>query len=94
MMWIKDCTRREFIDLMQAPPPQYRGSNLFGFGQDRDQQSSSELPYGRTELQLLWPDNQESGSKFPRVVVVNEGKVQDFLAWVVTYFPNHRPFTA
>jgi hypothetical protein len=79
---------------MQAPLSARGGPNLFGVGQDRERQSSSELPQARAELQLLWADDHESFSRFPRVVVVNEGKAQDFLAWVVTYFPNLRPFTA
>jgi len=92
MMWIRDCTRREFIDLMQAPLSARGGPNLFGVGQDRERQSSSELPQARAELQLLWADDQESFSRFPRVVIVNEGKAQDFLAWVVTF--DHLPHTA
>jgi hypothetical protein len=94
MMWIRDCTRREFIDLMQAAPSTHGGSNLFKLGQDGERRKSFELDRGRAELQLLWPDSEGSSSKEPRVVVVNEGKAKDFLAWVVTYFPNHRPFTA
>jgi hypothetical protein len=93
MMWIRDCSRREFIDLIQAPSAN-EGSSLFRFEQDRERQTSSDLPTSRTELQLLWPESEGASSRFPRVVVVNEGKAQDFLAWVVTYFPNHRPFTA
>jgi hypothetical protein len=94
MMWIRECSRREFIDLMQVPSSEHEGTTLFRSEPDRDRRNYSDLPFSHAELQLLWPESEGASSRFPRVVVVNEGKVQDFLAWVATYFPNHRPFTA
>jgi hypothetical protein len=93
-MRIRDTTRREFIDLMQRTGSVNEATGLLWHRELGDQLGSAELPSARAELQLLSRDGEERGANLPRVVVVNDGTVQDFLAWVVTYFPNHRPLTA
>ena len=42
---------------------------------------------------LAWEENDDKGA-LPRAIVIEHDKRRDFLAWVVTYLPEFRPFTA
>ena len=42
---------------------------------------------------LAWEETDDEGA-LPRAIVIDHDKKRDFLAWVVTYFSEFRPFTA
>lgn len=49
---------------------------------------------GDDDLLLVWRDTPVGIHALPRAIVVAEGVIPDFMAWVSTYFRNIRPFTA
>ena len=68
MMRIVDCTRREFIDLLQSPSQELRSPGLLWLNEGRAGRVTAELPPPRSELQLLWPEWDGKQGPFPRVV--------------------------
>ncbi len=45
-------------------------------------------------LYLIWKDDPRETQVLPSVIIVANGHLRDFFAWVLTYFPNYRPFSA
>jgi hypothetical protein len=95
-MLVKSVSRKEFLDLLQTP----------GVLERRDLQSTERLSASyrnSDDLQLIWSEDDLSDADdrsrvsrptVPRIVVVGAEKKRDFLAWVWTYVPEFRPFTA
>jgi hypothetical protein len=95
-MLVKSVSRQEFLDLLQA-----RGTI-----ERYDVHSTDWIdPPSRhaDEIQLIWSDedlatrsdrDKQELPTIPRIVVLASEKKRDFLAWVWTYLPEFRPFTA
>lgn len=86
-MWIKISTRKEFLAIFQP-----RGQMELGSVRQTD--SVSSIPRGRDELGLVWCEDPRQRWSLPEAVLLDQNKHRDFLAWVLTYLPNFRPFTA
>lgn len=85
-MWIKGATRKELLGIFQSDQPIELGNV---------QQTESVWPaYVPDELQLVWRENPIQRWTLPVAVILEEGRRRDFLAWVLTYLPDFRPFTA
>src|SRR6266849_2188408 len=95
-MLVKSVSRKEFLDLLQTR----------GVMERHDLHSTERLSTSSRnsdDLQLIWSeddlretDNRSGVSRptVPRIIVVAREKKRDFLAWVWTYIPEFRPFTA
>jgi hypothetical protein len=86
-MWVKTSTRKELLEILQsgrmvASPPIWKAESVPPSFQ------------GGEELQLLWADDPGNRPPPPAAVLVDTDKRRDFLAWVLTYAPSFRPFTA
>src|ERR1043165_5289583 len=80
-------TRTDFANLVLAwKPGQKFGRDLFGSMPDSP-------PYGEM-LWLCWADENDGGSELPRLVIVADDGLADFLAWATTYLPTYRPLTS
>ena len=84
-MWTLESDRRKFLDMLlgnatltQALPVEHLPTIS---------------PKG-DDLYLLWESDPRPRGVPPSVVVVADGRLRDFLAWVSTYLTSHRPFTA
>jgi hypothetical protein len=86
-MWTVAANRKCLLDLVSSRNP---FSNL-------DIQPKERLTpdlLGNKELLFIWREKPRVGNFIPEMIWVTEGKVYDFLAWVSTYLPSFRPFTA
>src|SRR5690348_7678217 len=45
-------------------------------------------------IQAVWRDSDAKVQAFPIAIIVEPNRRRSFLAWVVTYLPQLRPFTA
>lgn len=84
-MWTKTVTRKEFLSIFQSERLEsglaYQADWLPGL-------------YGTDDIQLVWRDNPTDRPSLPVAVVLEKAQFRDFLAWVLTYLPNLRPFTS
>lgn len=86
-MYIWSCDRRRFVDFM------VNGKRL------ASQEVSAVDAIGHFAvnhdmISLVWKRNPAEEFLLPNAIIVAEGQVPDFLAWVSTYFRQFRPFTA
>lgn len=86
-MWIKSSDRKELIDILVGNGSQRaltcRYSDLLPID-----------PIFGDNLYLIWDIDPREHKYLPTLIIVADDKLRDFLAWVSTYFPNYRPFTA
>jgi len=87
MMWIKKVTRKELLGIYQSEGP-------WDLGDIRESDSLRTWPRSAGDIFLIWADNPHERTTLPATVVVERDSQRDFFAWVLTYLPNVRPFTA
>lgn len=84
-LWIGD--RRGFVDFITNRKPINRAN-----------MRTVDIPELTTlrgeDIALLWQNSPDDAFSLPNAVIVAEGTIPDFLAWVSTYFRHIRPFTA
>jgi hypothetical protein len=86
-MYTWSCDRRRFVDFLTNRAP--LSESAVGTADAPD----GIAPRGE-ELVLVWQKPPTEAFALPRAVIVAEESVSDFLAWVLTYFRQIRPFTA
>lgn len=86
-MWMKSVTRKEFLDVIQTERP-------VGPGYEVQAEFGLAALYGADELCLIWREDPGGTRSLPAAVLVKADRRRDFLAWVLTYLPAFRPFTA
>lgn len=87
MIYALACDRRRFVDFLLNQKPivgvELKPLDLIkGFS------------LGKEDLLLIWQRSPQSSFALPNAVIVLENELSDFLAWVLTYFRQFRPFTA
>jgi hypothetical protein len=86
-MWVRRSSRQELLDIVQGKVRPDRG-----YAQRAD---SDSLPLpDSSELLFVW---RELGYRFidlPSAVIMQPGRLRDFLAWTWTYLPQTRPFSS
>ncbi len=87
-MWILSCDRKILTDILFV---NVLSSNLFFLD---DNESFPTEPLVGDNIYLIWGCDPRTIYVPPSLIVLADGKLKDFLAWAVTYFPNYRPFTA
>jgi len=83
-MFLAEMKRAEFLGIVQGERVSPRGIREREFVDDEGFNG---------DMLLVWPDRPEP-DLFPSAVILREGDVRDFLAWVATYVTGFRPFTA
>lgn len=80
-------TRRSLLDLLQSE---------IGSGAASAEASDRPLPFEVDSefVTVLWRDDQRETEGIPDVVLVERERQQDFFAWITTFVPFLRPFTA
>jgi len=86
-MWTSNATRRELLPIAQSEST--RGS-LEACRQD----VRVPLAEKTAELQMIWRDEPGDRLRLPSVIIVDSAARREFLAWVASYLPILRPFTA
>ncbi len=86
-MYLWSCDRRRFIDFLTNRAPLSAGTG-------RTTESVDGIDPRGEELVLLWKKAPTDAFALPRALVVAEDGLTDFLAWVLTYFRQIRPFSA
>ena len=82
-MLIQSASRKEFLDVTQG-----KGNTINLIRSERVYR------LGNEELLLVWRGDSPGLKSLPDVVVVDDERQRDFLAWVWTYVPTIRPLTA
>jgi hypothetical protein len=86
-MFLWTCDRRQFLDFIMNRKPlsgsDVRSTDTIDGGSPRGD-----------DIMLVWQKSPTDTFAMPRAVILAEGRLQDFLAWVSTYFRHIRPFTA
>lgn len=57
-------------------------------------EEGAKLDVGSEEVMLVWRDEPRAAGNLPNVILVEQRKVRDTLAWTATYLPDCRPITA
>lgn len=86
MIYLWQCDRRQFVDFISSRMP-------LPLNCVRHSESLDNISVYGDEVVLVWRKSPMEGFSIPRVAIVQEEKVQDFLAWVSTYLRSIRPFT-
>lgn len=83
----KTVTRRSLLDLLQSE---------IGSSAALAEPSDRPLPFEVDSefVTVLWRDNQLETEGIPDVVLVERDRQRDFFAWITTFVPFLRPFTA
>lgn len=87
MIYFWPCNRRQFVDFI---------ANQKSLNSQEIQKCDSiegGLVQGE-DIMLVWRKSPVDTFTFPCAIIVAEGSMPDFLAWVSTYFRHLRPFTA
>src|ERR1035437_3787880 len=91
-MWIKETTRRELIDIVQAERLEDSGERLFSRYDFKAVSSLSSVD-SPEELLLVWQDDPREVLTLPNLIVT-ASEQRDFFAWALTYLNTLRPLTA
>jgi len=86
-MWTSNTTRRELLAIVQG---ERSGSSLDVRRQD-DHILLDDKP---AELQMIWREEPGDRPRLPSAIIVDCAARRDLFAWVATYLPILRPFTA
>jgi len=87
MMWTRTVDKKELLGFLYS-------EKAGVFLEPRQISSIDELQEpGVGELRVIWGENPKL-RLMPSIVVVPENERRDLLAWVLTYIPHLRPFTA
>lgn len=86
-MWIHSADRSDLIEILQAG---HCGAAVHVRSTD-DLGAHTSDP---NEIVIVWKRDPADEFLLPSVIVVAAGKIQDFLAWTMTYLPELRPLTA
>jgi hypothetical protein len=84
-LWSSD--RRGFVDFLSSRTP-------LSADDVRPVDTLDRVGLQGDEVLLVWGKSPADAFALPRAVIVAEGTIPDFLAWVSTYFRHIRPFTA
>ena len=88
-MKIRTVSREEFLEILL---PRGKTPDLPGAGET--QRSLYAESTGKSyRIGLAWEETDKEDA-LPRAIVIDHDQRRDFLAWVVTYLPEFRPFTA
>jgi len=86
-MWAIHADRKEFLDLITK-------GHLMAAGTQFKPRLDKDLRRTRQSLRLIWRQEPSARETIPNVVLLPRKEIRDFLAWVTTYVPWLRPFTA
>ncbi len=81
-MWTKTLTRDDLLELLQA-----RGVVVDGV-------LESSRIVGGGQAQVIWRQDPRQYAGLPAVIVIDEGKQREFLAWAASYLHDLSPLTA
>jgi hypothetical protein len=87
MIHLWSCDRRRLVDYLTNRTP-------LSAADVRTADALDGILLHGDEILLIWSKSPAEVFALPRAVVVAEGALRDFLAWVSTYFRQIRPFTA
>lgn len=87
MIHFWSCDRRRLVDFLTNRMP-------LSAADVRNAEALDGVALRGEEMLLIWTRAPTETFALPRAVVVTEGALPDFLAWVSTYFRQIRPFTA
>ena len=84
-MWYQHGTRNELLGFVEPMP-----CNVVRAKSERD----DAMPNARDELVFLWKDDPSISCELPNVIVVANGRLQEFFAWTSTYLKACQPLSA
>jgi len=86
-MWFTKSNRKKLLDILTgngiSTLTDYVYSDIF-----------PTIPISQDDFYLIWENDPQELRRLPIIIIVADGQLRDFLAWVITYFQNYRPFTA
>lgn len=87
MMYLWSCNRRDFFDYMISHKPLLENEIIKA-------EILGDLSVYNENLTLVWNKSPTKKFLLPFLIIVADDRIDDFLAWVSTYFRDIRPFTA
>jgi hypothetical protein len=86
-MWTGTFQKRQFLDMLSSAA--IESSGLYDSGD-----GAYLLPPQSGWISVCWEERPSGDNPIPELIVVPKGEVREFIAWVSTYLPWLRPFTA
>jgi len=86
-MWLLKGIRENLIEILLGNENKYQNRII-------NTNSFPAEPIKGDNLYLIWDKEPNNKNILPNIISVADGRIRDFLAWAVTYFPNYLPFSA